>query len=62
MKPSPPKPQMRSMPVLDLGEDTPTIKCEYPGRESVIALNIPMEDIVDNNLVIDVKSNDSFVI
>ena len=61
MKPSPPKPQMRSMPVLDLGE-TPTIKCEYPGRESVIALNIPMEDIVDNNLVIDVKPNESFVI
>ena len=62
MKPSPRKPQMRSMPVLDLGEDTPTIKCEYPGRESVIALNVPVEDIVDNNLVIDVKSNDSFVI
>ena len=61
MKPCPPKPQARSMPVLDLGE-TPTIKWEYPGRESVIALNIPMEDIVDNNLVIDVKQNDSFVI
>ena len=46
------------MPVLDLGlgDNSPTIKCEYPGRESVIALNIPVEEIVENNSVIDMKS------
>ena len=43
------------MPVIDLGENL-TIKSEYPARESVIALNIPMEDIVEKNLIIDIKS------
>ena len=56
-KVSPAPDQPRSMPVIDLGlGESPTIKCEYPGRESVIALNIPMEEIVENNLVIDMKS------
>ena len=45
----------RNMPVIDLGENL-AIKSEYPSRESVIALNIPMEDILDNNLVIDMKT------
>ena len=53
--PPPPKYQPRSMPVIDLGENL-TIKSEYPARESVIALNIPMEDIVEKNLIIDIKS------
>ena len=56
-KPSPAKEKPLSMPVIDLGlGDSPTIKCENPGRESVIALNIPVEEIVENNLVIDMKS------